>query len=365
MAALQDELRPRIRALCERLDRDEKAGRDRSAVRQALTEFRWRLEYNGNEPEARSSWAGVELLAAAGDVPGVQLQDGDGSHGRYSTAWFLKLDASTDLFLEDTVPVIAPRFLDQVNDPGRLEAYLWSLVVSRPEIDGVDRRKELNFVTADLLRLILRERPLGYRWHPRLARVIQRFIVDWQDPATGFFGPEYEIGDAHFRCPDLSMTFHVARYLDGAIGHWPELIDTLLAIRDDPYPNGWLAGDRLTAHHAYDVATLFSIGWPHLGNEARQRAGNEIAAMIDTLAGTAGDDPLAGTRTPNETVAESCYFLAAFLDVTGYFAPDRRFWTNRCFAAAPDLKRRLIEMVRSLDQREKMARMALERLGNQ
>ena len=57
------------------------------------------------------------------------------------------------------------------------------------------------------------------------------------------------------------MTFHMARYLKGKINYWQQLIDTLLEIRDDRYPNGWLDDEGLTTHNNYDVATLFKLGW--------------------------------------------------------------------------------------------------------
>ena len=62
------------------------------------------------------------------------------------------------------------------------------------------------------------------------------------------------------RTADLSLTFHMARYLDGAIGYWPQLIDTLFAIRGRRYPNGWLDEIGLTNHNNYDVAVLLQFG---------------------------------------------------------------------------------------------------------
>jgi hypothetical protein len=363
MAALRRELSPRLRALRERLDTDEAHGADRSAVRQSLTEFRWRLEYTSDEDAARAAWRRAVALADAANLPSALTQDEDGSYGRYTGVWFFKLNTSTDFLLNrKTAPPLAPCFLDRVNDPGRLEAYLRSLVVSRPLLDGVDRRKELNVATADLLRLILHNRPQGYLWHPGLAAVFHRFIAEWQDPETGFFGPEYEIGTDRLRLPDLSMTFHMARYLNGEIGHWPALIETLLRIRDVPYPNGWLSDGRLTAHHAYDVATMCAHGWPRVGAEQQGRVADQIGAMLEALVGSTVADPLADTRTPNETMAESCYFLTAFLDVTGYFEPARRFWTKAEFPRAAKLAACLRQRLRQLNPDEPMVQMALARL---
>ena len=182
---------------------------------------------------------------------------------------------------------VAPRFLDRVNDPDRLGAYLDSLLVSRLAEDGVDRRKELNFATGGLVRLILRRRPPGYPWDPRLETVIRHFVVDWQDPTTGFFGADYDIGGRRWRTVDLSLTFHMARYLEGRIGHWPRLIDTLLAIRDDRYPNGWLDDEGVTSHNNYDVAVLFGLGWPQMRPDQRHRARRELGRLLHWCLDTA------------------------------------------------------------------------------
>ena len=173
-------------------------------------------------------------------------------------------------------------FLDRINDPDRLKDYLESLRVSRLDEDGIDRRKELNFATADLVRLILWRRPRDYPWDPRLDAVIRRFVAEWQDPHTGFFGADYLIGGRRLRTVDLSLTFHMARYLEGAIGYWPQLVDTLFAIRDRRYPNGWLDEVGMTSHNNYDVAVLLQLGWPHMRPDQRRRAraGTRSAARL-------------------------------------------------------------------------------------
>ena len=225
---------PEIRALERQLDRDEAAGADTTCPRQAIGELQWRLQYTSDAAAAAKTFERVCALAA--DPPtAVPPRDEQGSFGIGTDVWFLKLDASVDPMLADDFDIGGnpPSFLDRVNDPGRLRSYLDNLVVSRLAKEGVDRRKELNFATGDLVRLILRKRPSGYLWDPRLAGAIDDFIARWQDPTTGFFGADYEIDGQRWRTTDLSMTFHMARYLEGRIAHWPQLIDTLLHIRDD------------------------------------------------------------------------------------------------------------------------------------
>jgi hypothetical protein len=256
-----------------------------------------------------------------------------------------------------------PRFLDRINDPDRLKDYLESLRVSRLDEDGIDRRKELNFATADLVRLILWRRPRNYPWDARLETVIRRFIIEWQDPTTGFFGADYLIGGRRLRTADLSLTFHMARYLEGAIGYWPQLVDTLFAIRDRRYPNGWLDEIGLTSHNNYDVAVLLQLGWPHMHADQRRRAAEELAELVDWCLTTAiSPDGEIVARAVGESLPESYYFTIAFLDTVGYFDDTRRFWTELDFPEAPAVREQLKDRLLTLPQSDPMVRMACERL---
>jgi hypothetical protein len=280
--------------------------------------------------------------------------------------WFLKLDASVDHMLAADFDQRGkpPRFLDRINDPRRLKDYLESLLVSRLDDDGIDRRKELNFATADLIRLILWRRPRNYPWDPRLETVIRRFVIEWQDPGTGFFGADYLVGGRRLRTADLSLTFHMARYLEGAIGYWPQLVDTLFAIRDHRYPNGWLDEIGLTNHNNYDVAVLLQLGWPHMRADQRRRANQELAGLLDWCLTTAiSPDGEIVARAVGESLPESYYFTIAFLDTVGYFDAFRRFWTELDFPEAPAVRERLKDRVLMLPQNDPMVRMAYERLG--
>jgi hypothetical protein len=357
-------VQPDIRAIEARLDRDEARGLDTSCLRQALKELRWRLEYTSDLAGARANLERIKNLASSAALPCAIDPDEEGSYGACTEIWFLKLDASVDHLLAPGFDAKPPRFLDRINDPDRLERYLEGLLVSRIAEEGVDHRKELNFATANLIRLILWRRPANYRWDPRLASVMRRFVANWQDPATGFFGSTYEFAGQRFRTTDLSLTFHMARYLDGKISYWPQLIDTLFEIRDERYPNGWLDDEGMTSHNNYDVATLFKLGWDHMRGDQRQRAGAELKRLLAwCLTSAIAADGTVAARAKSEPLAESYYFTIAFLDTVGYFDPPKRFWTNRAFPEAPALRARLKSHVGRLNPNDPMARMALERLG--
>ena len=356
---------PEIEAIEARLDREEARGRDGSCLRLVLRELRWRLEYTADVSAAAKTLARLRALASLPMLPAGLARDAEGSWGASTDVWFLKLDASVDHWLAPTADdgTDPPRLLDRINNPERLVEYLNGLLVSRPAEDGVDHRKELNFATAGLVRLILRRRPRGYPWDPRLAPAIRRFVAAWQDPATGFFGADYEIGAMRYRTADLSLTFHMARYLEGKIGHWPQLIDTLLAMRDGRYPHGWLDEGGMTSHNNYDVAVLMQLGWPEMQADQRLSARRELDRQLDWCLATAiAEDGSIAARAVSEALPESYYFTIAFLDTVGYFDPAKRFWTDRRFPDAASLRARIETQLLTLDQRQPMARMALDRL---
>jgi len=364
MGELRRALMPEIKALEARLDQVETRGADTSCLRQALSEMRWRLASTGDADAARAAMQRLRDWAAMPVQPSAHMQDTEGSFGICTEPWFLKLDASADPFLL-TVPdpgLQRPSFLDRVNDPERLLGYLRSLVVSRLAVDGIDRRKELNFATADLLRLIIRNRPPNYTWAPGTDAAVRAFIAEWQDPTTGFFGATYEVEGRRYTTTDLSFTFHMASYLDGKIGHWQGITETLLRIRDDQYPNGWLDPEGMTSHNNYDVVTLFRFAWPEMRPEQRTRAAAEIQRLADWCLTTAiAPDGTVVARAAGESLPESYYFTLAFLDVIGYFDAKRRFWTDRDFPEVDAMTAKLKAHVLALDQKDPMTRWALER----
>jgi hypothetical protein len=360
--AVQAEIRP----VEVRLNEDDARGRDTSCLRQALRELRWRLEYTADVRAVRASRDKVLALASMPELPSATTPDAAGCYGVCTEVWFLKLDASIDHLLAPGFEAYGkpPNFLSRINHPDRLLRYLNGLLVSCLAGEGIDHRKELNLSTANLVRLILWRRPLNYHWDPRLEGVIRRFIDEWQDAETGFFGAAYLIGEQQYRTTDLSLTFHMARYLEGRIGYWPQLIDTLLEIRDDPYPNGWLDNAGMSNHNNYDVVTLFQLGWREMRADQRRRGSREIDRLLDWCVKTAiASDGRVVMRARSESLPESYYFAVAFLDVIGYFDPAKRFWTDRAFPEAPALRALIERQVRQLHQGDPMVRMALARLA--
>ena len=271
MAEFAKEARPVIARASRELLAAERERRGVGCARQTLIELRWRIGATIDVAAARDTLARLETALADASPSrnrdsNILPQDAEGSYGGCNREWFLKVDASGDQLLDTSGwhGSIPPLFLQRVNTPSSLTAYLGKIVSSDPAREGIDRRKELNFSTAVLARVVLRGGVAGYLATPEFRTAFRAFLDIWQDPTTGFFGEWYMDHGRLIKTADLSVTFHMARYTKGKIGHWPELIDTLLAIKDRPYPQGWLDEDGMTNHSNYDVAELFRLGWPHM-----------------------------------------------------------------------------------------------------
>ncbi len=367
MRQLRQSTRQQLAVIEHQLTDAESAGRDMSCPRQALIEVRWRLNSTSDVDAARAVLARLVSLASQPNPPSARLQAEDGSYGACAGPWFYRVDFSSDYLLDPQGwrGRLPPRFLDQINNPQALALYFERNLVSDIVVEGMDHRKELNEATSTLVRLVLGDRPAIYRFHPSLKAIVWAFLRRWQDPETGFFGAWYRDGDRLIKTVDLSMTFHMASYTKGAIGHWPALIDTLLRIKDRRYPNGWLDEDGMSNHHNYDVVRLFRLGWREAREERRQQARVEIQRLLDWFlaASLAPDGQIVRGGSDDDSRADTYYFAVSFLDDIGYFDRHKRFWTDTEFPGAVDVRTRLLRNIKRLDQKDPIVKSTREKLG--
>jgi hypothetical protein len=371
MAEFAKQVRPVIARAGAELLAAERERRGVGCARQALIELRWRINSTvdvgaGRENLARLEAALREVAPSRNRDANILPQEADGNYGACTREWFLKLDESTDQLLDSSGwhGDIPPRFLERVNSPASLIAYLDKIILSDPAREGIDRRKELNFATAALSRVVLRGGVAGYLATPEFRKTFLAFLDLWQDPTTGFFGEWYMDHGRLIKTADLSVTFHMARYTKGRIGHWPELIDTLLAIKDRPYPQGWLDEDGMTNHNNYDVAELFRLGWPHMREDQRGAARIEIKRMLDwSLTHSISKDGEIAETTAAEPLGDMYYFASAFLDSIGYFDKRKRFWTDADFPEADALRAALEAKAQLIASDAPFAQSALARLA--
>ncbi len=323
----------RIRQKAAKLARRERDGDEALCAHQILREVEWLASASAHWGRIDERLVDLDIeLAHKRDLP--DRQDQDGAWGNCYSEWFLKLDATYDHVAElsrrGERPAAPVSMLDPLNSPRLLRQYITERLTSDLAKDGIDRRRELNETLSALIRLILRDQPLGYPWDERMKPALLSLLIDeLRDPATGYWGANYRVGGRLVRTADLSITFHVVSYLKGQVPDWPKLIDTTLAIKGERYPRGWLNPNGYMNHHNMDVVELFRLGWPHASPAQRQLMAGEIQRMLDWCLGeswqTDGSFRMTGY---DDSLEASYYFGTSFLARIGFFNPKRRFWTD-------------------------------------
>jgi hypothetical protein len=365
----------RLQALVKQVQARELNGVDAVCPHQILREAEWLIGYTVDYERIEERLGKAQQLLASTDIASEDAQSPeDGAWGRCSTEWFFKLDASYDRFANDAhdkrTSAVVPHFLDRINSPELLTRYFMTLLVSDIATTGIDHRRELNEATADVMRLILRGWPANYPWHPELkATLLDLLLNKMRDPATGYWGAWFKTADGTLKTTDLSLTFHIVSYLHGDVPDWPKLIDTTLAIKDERYPRGWRSSNGYENHHNMDVVELMRLGWSHASEAQRAALVPEIGKMLAwCLKDSLQPDGSFKVSSEDESIETSYYFGASFLVRVGYFDKGLRFWTDRDFPEAPDMREK---MIRNIKERLKAGgaeggfyyRSALEQLG--
>jgi hypothetical protein len=350
----------------ETLAERELSGIDTSCPRAIQLEARWRTNSTSDYDAAARSVERLRKALDESDEPTALEQDAEGSFAPCTDEWFLKLDRSTDQLLARAWPWrLPPVFLEPIDDPIRMVTYLQDLCWSDVKRRGRDNRKELNLAISVIARLVLRGGQAGYLSHPSSVSVFERFVQDWQDPETGFFGVTYVLEDGHdIRTTDLSLTFHVARYAPHLVRSWHTLVDTLIAMKHAAYPQGWLEHGKMSDHNNYDVAELFARGWSRMTATQRSTASTAIDHMLAwCLTESVCSDGSIKDPDKGDMIPDSYYFAAAFLDTIGFFQREKRFWTDKEFPDTEKIRIAMIGQLRQFNSQLTVVEDTLERLN--
>ncbi|MGB6692149.1 MAG: hypothetical protein WBE76_30260 [Terracidiphilus sp.] len=338
----------RAQALGKRVFQREAQGRNTACAHQILTETKWLL---GDTAEFQRIDQRLDALENVLEHPDLEdtatRQDpSDGSWGRCYTEWFFKLDASYEHLNRDATRNLEPdlplRLLDRINSPTKLRDYFDRVSVSDIARDGVDNSRELNESMADLMRLILWDRPKGYSWDPRLKHVVMDIILhSLRNPETGWWGERYVL-DGHTVFVDyLSLTFHIVRYLDGKVPELGRMIETTLALKNLNEPSGWLSDGHFTDHNNMDVAVLFQFGWNAASDSQREAMAEQIQKMLDWCLAQSLQADGTFAQGGDDSIEQNLYFGVAFLSRIGFFDRRRRCWTQHDFPEAPEIRQRI------------------------
>src|SRR5262249_35097358 len=108
-----------------------------------------------------------------------------------------------------------------------------------------------------------------------------RFLDATQDDISSFWGPWLLIDGAVRRIADVSMTYNTVASRRGRVKRLPQLVDTLYAVRDLPYPFGWKHNGDHNNHTSFEVARILRLAWDQLQEYPKRHGTEYIQAMLD------------------------------------------------------------------------------------
>jgi len=345
-----------LRELQIELARQAAKGRATPASRQIFLEARWLTFHSAHWDHIERRLRDLrEMLARPADPADAREQiEADGSYDHVSEAWFLKLDSTIEEVEDRTERGETIKFplklLDRINSPEKLRAYLDSLLISDVRKTGLDNRYELNIGITAIERFIVGHVKHDYPFPPGLKQALFGYEDNvWQDPHTGFFGGWYRRADGSLRkTADLSITFHIVSYRRDSIKRIPEMMRTLIALKNYEYPFGWREEGVPSNHHNYDVVRLFRVGWPQMDTPQRDLARAEMRQMMDFCLHETMNPDASFKMMDEDTVGSSFLFPVSLLNELGYFRPSLRFWTHERFPDAMNVADRIEHRIKAM-----------------
>jgi len=292
-------------------------------------------------------------LEASIGRPSADNPNRDGMWGSCYQEWYLKLYATYDHLEanapDEPAPHPLPAFLERVSTPEKLTSYLDALSISDVRHTGIDHEREFNETVATLLQMIVRHKPENYTVDPVLRdALLDRVLHRYRNPDTGYFGELYRRDGREDFPDDLSMTFHVVSYLKGKVPDMPRLLDTTLAIKDFSYPAGWLWKGEFWNHNNMDVVALFHYGWSEASPAQKKAMAAETERMLTwCLHESLQPDGSFKVNIADGSLEDAEYYGTSFLARIGFFDPSQRFWTDRDFPEAADVKKKISAFVRA------------------
>jgi hypothetical protein len=121
------------------------------------------------------------------------------------------------------------------------------------------------------------------------------------------------------------------------------ILETTLRSKDLDYPEGWRWRGGYWDHINMDVVTIFQYAWPTASASQRKRMADDIDQMLAwCLQQSLQPDGSFKGNIADGSVEDAEYYGASFLSRIGFFDPAKRFWTDRRFPEAAEVKQRIL-----------------------
>ncbi|HEX4021164.1 MAG TPA: hypothetical protein VHX63_08475 [Acidobacteriaceae bacterium] len=346
-------LNPTLQPLVKEINRRQAAGEDMNYSVHIYREIRWWLNFTPDIATTRARIADLRqsLSQPMEQWPPAGQQASDGSWGRGLAVWYLRLYYSVDDVLQCKAPPKYPlSFLDRVNSPEKLDAQLDSDLHNDFTKTGVFNREELDETFSAMARLLFGTTQTGcYKFHPELRNALKEFVARWQNPATGCWGQWVVDRQGRvWKMDDMGMTFHVISDLHGQVQHKDKIARRLLQLDNVNFPAGIRFNGHYENHLNWDAVKIFRSAWPTLDEPTRQQVRAEIFRMLDwCLKNSYQSDGSFKVSDLDDTEGDAYRYGVDFLQETGYFQRENRFWTDQDFPDANAVRDRIETKLKS------------------
>ena len=351
----------------------QEAGEKLMGSAQIFQEVHWLVNYTDRVDDIERLMQTLRDSLQMSDQAFAGKQDPrDGSFGPCFESWIWRFHASVDplkaLALRGETPTYPLKIWDPVDTPDKIVTLFEDLLIS--ESDGRhNKRKELNLAVTALGQLLwLDETAAVFPEHldrKALGDALAGFIDErWQDRKTGYWGPWYRDGHEIKKTTDLSITFHIVSYRNGAVNYLQQIGQTTFDIRHMRYPFGWRSSGAQNNHHAYDAARILNLTWDHMDQTQQATARALLFLMAARSLHLSIDSNGVFDAEPYSTVGQAYYFGVSFFDEIGLFRPNGRqdFLT---ITDTESLRQRIAENLKMLDPADPMVGAAIRKLNGE
>ena len=378
--ALKAKRMERLRGLEEQLFALQAAGEPMFCSAHMLNETRWLLQ-------STTQWSRIDKQLW---LLGASLQDKDqyfamnqelhdGSWGVCYDEWFKKLDPMIQAINGMAGKDIGPEhteleFLQPIDTPPELIDYLDRVRLSDIAATGHNRRDELGAVTSVVAEIVFKERVQDYLARhvqnlvlgPDYVAAFRRYIDEWQDPETGYWGPWYlidgEITEVH-RSQHHLPHHRLPQGRRGPLG--PDRRHHARAgERGIPL---WLAlpGSDDRPQRLRRGADLPAAAGRHMGEAQRAQASAAIGRLLDwsLTESLQPDGAFAAPAGFSSSVSDAQYYGVSLLTKTGYCSDQPAFWTDRSWPEARSTCCRIAERLQGFSAQIPAAEAARRRLA--
>jgi hypothetical protein len=331
---------PLLRPLVKEIVRRQSQGEGMQYSMHIYREIRWLLNFT---PDIEATRTRVADLRRSLDEPAEQKlaseqQASDGSWGLGINVWYLRLYYSVDQVKNCRGrPQYSLSFLDRINSPEKLTAQLDSVLLDDFTKTQEFNREQLDETFSALARLLFATQPSAcYAFNPGLREALRSFVGHWQNPATGCWGQWLVDRQGRiWKMDDMAMTFHVVSDLHGQVPHLDLIAKRVLELDGVNFPAGIRFNGHYENHLNWDVVKIFRFAWPDLDAATRERARAEISRMLNwCLTKSYQPDGSFKVSDLDDTLGDAYSYAVSFLQETGYFRRQDRFWTSQDFPGA-------------------------------